>query len=478
MPKSPIVGTAYVARSKNLANNLCINLYLESVETKEGSSPNALLPCPGLVTALTLGVGPIRAAKTVGTTLYVVSGNAIFAVYAGLEKKLLGTLGSSSGQVYIEYNDVQVGFFDQLGLMVWTPATSTLSFVTLPFTGTVGMPASLDTLTLLTQPGTYNIWQCNENDLTTWDPLNFTTEDGNAEPVVGLAAIHDQVIVLKQFSACFYVNEGNNGFSFGRLDGLYAEVGCVTASSIVTLGESVIFLGQAFNEQPKVYLLRAYEPQAVSTYAIDLAIEGYPTSTDATGFGYSQDGHLFYVLNFPSGNQTWVFDTKETGNLSVPVWHARAAFGSGAFSRYAGSCAAAFGGAIYMGDWQNGNLYTLDLNSYQDNGQTRKWVRSWQALGANVSVAPQKINYLDLQMDTGVGVPAGTNPQLMFRQSFDGGYSWSNDRLVSVGTTGEYQNDIRITRLGATKRGLNSARIFHLSGTDVWFNSLLGADVG
>ena len=53
----------------------------------------------------------------------------------------------------------------------------------LPFSP-VGMPCSIDTLTLCTQPGTYKIWQSNVNDLTTWPALNFTTEDGNAEPVV------------------------------------------------------------------------------------------------------------------------------------------------------------------------------------------------------------------------------------------------------------------------------------------------------
>ena len=44
--------------------------------------------------------------------------------------------------------------------------------------------------------------------------------------------------------------------------------------------------------------------------------------------------------------------------------------------------------------------------------------------------------------------------------------------------TGQLNIDVKFTRLGATKRGLNSDRTFELSSTDVFFPGLLGAEIG
>ena len=477
MDRSPFLGVAYQARSKSLASQRVINLYLESAEVKPGgaSAPAAFFGCPGLVVQLVLGGGPSRAARTAGNLLYAVSGANVYSLTPSLVPTLLGTLATSSGPAYIVANDTQVGFFDSVGLKVWDGAN--LNTVTLPYSGPVGMPAYIDTLCLLTQPGTFNIWQCDSNDLTTWNPLSFTTEDGNAEFVIGLAALHDQVVVFKQYSTCFYVNEGNPGFAFGRLTGVYPVTGCVNATSIAVLNEKVLWLGQNKNENAKVYVLEGYQPQEISTYAIENSINAYSTYQDAYALAYGQDGHPFYVLNFPSGNQTWVLDLKETGLLKTPVWHERAAFQSGLFGLYAGSTAVQFNGQVYMGDYRNGNLYRLDLDNFQDAGQTRKWLRSWRATVVP-SMATEKCNYLDIQCGTGIHVPIGTNPQIVLRQSFDRGYNWSAERYGAIGKTGETMNDIRFTRLGATNRGLNSDRIFELSSTDNFKPAFMASEVG
>jgi len=473
--KSPILGTAYTARSRDLAFQRCINLYLEGVETQTGTAPGALLACPGFIIAAILGSGPVRAQAAIGDGLYVVSGPTVYKIDNGFNLQIIGTLQTTTGMAYILSNPTQVAFFDAAGAWVWNGATFTA--VVLPFTGLVGVPIYQDTLCLLSQPGTFNIWQSNINDFSTWDPLNFTTEDGNAEPIIALAAFHDQVAVLKQFSTCFYVNAGLNGFSFQRLQGVYPDRGCAAAASVVVMDDALLFLGQTTNGTVKVYMIRGYEPLEVSTYAIENTIDNYPTAADATAFGYTQDGHPFYVISFPTGGETWALDLKETGRMKVPVWHQRAGFNQGQFTRYAGSSAVKFDQNIVMGDYRNGNLYLLDLNSNSDAGAPRKWLRSWLATGPS-KYGTAKVNYLDIQMATGSDVPPGTSPQLIFRQSIDNGGSWSPERYLSAGRAGEKALAVHITRLGATGRSMNESRVFELSSTDNFRAELLGAEIG
>jgi hypothetical protein len=478
MAKSPIVGVAYQARSVNLASQRCINLYLESMQTANGAEPTALYACPGLVSALLFPTSPVRAVASLNGVLYAVAGNTVYTLTSSLVATAQGTIGTSSGPAYIEFNDTQVGFCDSTGLWVFEIGGSGLTEVTLPFDGAVGVPASLDTLTVVSQPGTYNIWQCNPNDMTTWDPLNFTTEDGNAQPIVSLQALHDTIFVIKTGSYTPYVNEGNLGFVFGRLDGIYPRVGAYAAPTVKKIGENICWLGNSPEGIPTVYMLAGYEAREVSSYAIATQIQSYSTIADAFAFTYEQEGHPFYVLTFPTGGATWVLDPKETELIKSPVWHERAGFSAGNFIPYAGYCATQFNGQVYMGDRTSGNLYRLDLNNFQDNGQTRKWLRSWRAVGKPTAMQTEKCNYLDIQMDTGEQVPPDGNPQLVLRQSFDGGLNWSAERYISAGMSGETMQDVRFTRLGATKRGLNSDRTFELSSTDVFFASLIGAEIG
>jgi hypothetical protein len=475
MPKSPILGTAYTAKSKDLAFQRCINLYLESMETQSGTAPAVLLACPGLLLSMTLGSGPVRCLSAIGDGFYAISGDTAYQINNALVATPLGTIGTTTGAAYILHNATQVAFFDGTGCWVWS-GTSFAS-VTLPYTGPVGVPVYQDTYGLLSQPGTFNIWQSNINDFTTWDSLNFTTEDGNAEPIVALATIHDQVVVLKQYSTCFYANAGLNGFAFQRLPGIYPGIGCVSAQSVAVLDDTLIFLGSTWNGAAKVYMMRGYEPVEVSTYAIEHTIGEYTTTSDAIGWSYSQEGHPFYVISFPSGGETWVVDLKETGKMKVGVWHQRASFANGQFGLYAGNCAVRFNETVLMGDYSNGNIYRLTLEENTDAGATRKWLRSWLAAGP-AKYGTQKINWLDIQMATGSDVDPNTNPQMIFRQSYDNGANWSAERFIPAGKSGQNALGVHITRLGAGGRSMNQTRAFELSSTDDFRVELLGAEYG
>ena len=80
--KTPILGSSYVARSVNAADNRMVNLYPEA--TPDGGKTAAFLTrCPGLEFLQTIGTGPIRALwahQTNGSDFYVVSGLEVYKV--------------------------------------------------------------------------------------------------------------------------------------------------------------------------------------------------------------------------------------------------------------------------------------------------------------------------------------------------------------------------------------------------------------
>jgi hypothetical protein len=194
--------------------------------------------------------------------------------------------------------------------------------------------------------------------------------------------------------------------------------------------------------------------------------------SDAVGYTYQQDGHAFYVLNFPTADVTWVYDVATQG------WHERAGFSNGLFTRNRGNCQCNFRGNILVGDFENGNIYQLDLVQYADHDQPQKWLRSWRALPTGQNNLKRTSQHsLQLTCESGVGLNTGQgyDPQVMLRWSDDGGHTWSNEHWASIGKIGEYGFRAIWRRLGMTLKLRD--RVYEVSGTDPVKIDIVGAEL-
>lgn len=129
-----------------------------------------------------------------------------------------------------------------------------------------------------------------------------------------------------------------------------------------------------------------------------------------------------------------------------------------------------------LGDYQTGKIYAFNPATLTDNGAQRKWVRRWRALPGDTTSAVS-FAYLNVGLETGTEIPAGSLPQLVLRWSDDGGKTWSGNRIVPVGATGQTAFTVKFNRLGSTRRFGGSTRIFELSSTDPFKVSIMGAQV-
>lgn len=347
--------------------------------------------------------------------------------------------------------------------------------LSLPFTNPTSA-AYQDGFGLVNQAGTNQWWQSDLNDLSYWDALNFSSADAEPDNIQALADVHEEVIIFKQTNCEVWVNAGLSGFAFQRLQGVHIEYGCGAVFSVAKAGDHLIWLSQNEQGVNEIRLLNGYEARKISTTAIDYAISQYPITSDAIGYAYQQGGHLFYVITFPAGNTTWTYDVTESATAGQPLWHQRAAFSNGQFLRHQSNCFVFFGGKSVVGDYRNGNLYALDTDALTDAGVQRKWLRSWRAL-QQPTFDPVTFESLQIDMQTGIGIPDGTNPQCMLRWSDDGGHTWSNYRIAAVGATGQTALRVKFNRLGSTRRNHGLDRYFELSSTDQFPVALIGANL-
>jgi hypothetical protein len=472
--KTPILGSSYVARSVNAADNRMVNLFPEVIP--EGGKEAAFLSrCPGLQFLQTIGTGPIRglwAHQTNGTDFYVVSGVQVFKLSSLTgTPTLLGTV-SGTGPVSIADNGTQIFFACNGPSYIYNEVTNVFQQITDPdFPGaqTVGY---LDGYFVFTEPSSQRVWVTSIFEGTQIDALDFASAEGSPDGLVGLIVDHREAWLFGTDSVEVWYDAGLADFPLTRIQGAFNEIGCVATFSIAKLDNGLFWLGTDARGQGIVYRANGYTGTRVSTHAVEYAIAQYGNLADAIAYTYQQEGHAFYVLTFPTGNATWVYD------VATGAWHERAGWDNGAFMRHRSNCQCNFGGNIIVGDFENGNIYRFNLDVFADNGGIQKWLRSWRALPTGQNNLKRTAHHslqLDCQSGVGLNLGQGSDPQVMLRWSDDGGHTWSNEHWASLGKIGQYFYRVFWRRLGMTLKLRD--RVYEVSGTDPVKIAIVGAEL-
>jgi hypothetical protein len=150
--------------------------------------------------------------------------------------------------------------------------------------------------------------------------------------------------------------------------GAVMHLGCMAPFSVVRLGNGVAWIGGDVRRGVrKAYHAVGYNPVAVSTPAVEAQWAGYSMVSDAVAFTYADQGHELWIINFPTADATWAYDT------STGWWHQRGWWNGTSWDRIRTwvHCVVTFPGGAdthYGGDWQNGNVYIMSRQYKTDNG--------------------------------------------------------------------------------------------------------------
>ena len=470
--KTPILGGSYVARSVNAADNRMVNLFPEIVpEGSGGKEAGFLQRCPGLRVLATVGSGPIRGLWVTNGVAYVVSGSQFYSLDTSWNATLIGAV-SGTGPVSMSDNGVQIFIACNPDGYIYNTSTSILGAITDPDFPGAGSVGYIDGYFVFNEPNSQRFWVTAILDGTSINALDFASAEGYPDNVIALIVDHLEIFLFGTTSVEVWYDAGTPDFPMARIQGAFMEVGCEAAYSVAKLDNSVFFLGSDARGRGLVYRINGYTPARISNNALEYAIQSYGNITDAIGYTYQQGGHPFYVLIFPSAGATWVYD------VSTQLWHERAGFSNGQFTRHRSNCQMSFNDQIVVGDYQDGRVYAFDLDVFADGGQIQRWLRSWRALPTGQNTLKRTAQHsLQLDCETGVGLNSGqgSDPQAMLRWSDDGGHTWSNEHWKSMGAIGNYGFRTIWRRLGMTEKIRD--RVYEVSGTDPVKIAIMGAEL-
>lgn len=326
---------------------------------------------------------------------------------------------------------------------------------------------------IFNQPGTRTFYTTGPTPYQILFPGAFySLKDSSTDNLVTLFENERELWLIGERTSEVWYNAGNPNFAFSRVPGVGPQIGCGAVNSIARVADKLIWLGRNEQGENMVVTNNQYSWERLSTHAVEHAISGYPLVSDAIGYGYEEEGHIFYVLTFPTADTTWVFD------LTSRLWHQRASFNptTGAFHRDSSNCFMNFADLRLVGDYQTGQMHQLSRQVYTDNGNPLVSVRRTPHQWRKPTRQQVFFSQMQIEFTPGVGLQSGqgSSPQAMLRWSDDGGFTWSNQHWTTIGKVGQTRNRAIWRQVG----GQNVRdRIWEVSFSDPVPRDIIGATV-
>jgi hypothetical protein len=470
----PLLGGAYVARSVIAEAQRCLNLYPET-NPKDAVTPTTHYPTPGLTR---LGAAPIAGMWrglyfATNRVLYGVCGPKVYSINESWVCTELGTIPNATtpvsmtdnGEYLIIVDGGAVGWTVELGSGIFAPIADA-NFLGADFVG------YLDTFLVFNEPGTKNFYSSDSNAIT-FDPTYKAGKTGFPDKIVALVVNHVEIWLIGERTTEIWSNAGTPGLPFQRIAGVFIQHGCAAKYSVASYNLQLFWLSQDNNGQALVLLGSNYQVKNISTPALSDALAKYSAIDDAIGFVYQQGNHVFYVLTFPTESKTWCYD------MSTDMWHERAYVDSnGVEQRIRANCTAFAYGQNVVGDWNNGLLYSLDLNNFTDNGTPIVRRRGFPHVMNDGKVVYHAQFIANVEVGTGSGnenpLPGmeARTPVLNLRWSDTKGKTWSQPVAASLGAIGEYETAPSWRDLGSARD-----RVYELFWSENCMVALNGAYV-
>jgi hypothetical protein len=275
-----------------------------------------------------------------------------------------------------------------------------------------------------------------------WNGLDVAAAESKPDLLVAMAESKSELWLFGSNSIEVWYDNGNPvGPPFTKRVGSDINIGCLAPYSVTNVSDLLVWVdSRGFIVQSDVSNLfrdqsTGYTLKKISTEELDAELATYPLLNDAIGMTYVDRGHVMYEVTFPAAKKTWVRD------FTTETWHERNHTNSelGTLEHSLNQYCDTYNGLIISGGIRDNKIYLLSSTIYDDNGDliTRIFTTphyedpDFKLIG---------VNDIELKVKTGstslTGYSSMANVMMQF--SNDGGYTWSNEELRPIGSTGEY----------------------------------------
>lgn len=467
--KIPLVGGDYAHPSTPFDAQQTINMFPErgGAQSKAGA---ILRRWPGLLLfkALTLSTGPIRGKgmyESSNHRLFVIRASALIEVDAAGTETSRGTLSTSFGPVSMTDNGFELVIADGTKLYQMVFSTNVLTIIT------DGSPPStspvvdfVDGYIFGFNPDSAILGEFQHSELrdaNSWSSLDTYNAESSPDKMVSLIANSGKIWAFGSKSFEVWFNTGAATGTWNRLSGTPKDIGCASSQSVAKMSGHVFWLGASKEGRAIIYMSQGYEAVEISTKPLESWINSVSDVSDAIGFTMQIEGHFLYMITFQTGDRTYVYDMTENEWFRVAYRNTE----TGEQGRYRILAYAFFNNKNLVGDFSNGNIYELDINTFTDNGDPQVCERYFPYF----QDTKERIFWRSLQIDveSGVGLSnditfnsggtGGASPEIQLRWSNNGGRSFGDWHEMAIGEMGEY-----LTRAKFNRLGISRDRVYHV----------------
>lgn len=436
-----------------------INWYV--IENQNGKKSMALCRVPGYKLEIeTESSGYYSRANglfSFENALYSVIGNFVYRIEPDLTINQIGSIATIEGYMSISANNArQIIFVDGTNGFIYDTIAETFTQITDPnFPINPPMVSFLDGFFVAIVGNTNTFVLSAPNNGLAWtfaDNVEYATANAYPGILTALAVVNRRLFLFKEQSTEVWYNAGASDFPFKRDNNAIFSFGCATKNSIA-VGEGLLFfMSLDQNGDYSIMMSDGSDPGKVSTSSVDNVLNSLLNPLDVDSIiRKTEDGHLFYQINWTSDDITLVYDvnTKFWHRMTLNPKIPREEFPFLGKTRHiANSHAFAFD-QHFIGSYKSSNIYSLSLNYSNNDNEPIVCTRVFRHL-IQQNYRALQIDGLQLDFQTGIGANDGIyiDPAAYLSTSKNGGISFGNEMRAPLGRLGRRDQRVIWYQLG------------------------------
>lgn len=425
MQPIPLGYQSYKSRSLAIQGQRLINMYSEKMPDNS-IYPYMLISRGGLLEQVDFGTdAPIRGMRVFNGFLWVVCGFKVYRVDTGLNITEIADITNDTKPVMMEDNSLQLAIltndndyyvFDGDG----TPVATAIPFI-------IGSITFAAQSIIANKLNTREFYLSDVGDAATFDLLTVLTAEQSSDLIIRVYFAGNSLYIFKERSIQFYYFDTVSGLLRTDIGRNLSTIGIAGKLAVCQIDETVFFVG---NDRI-LYAFLNFKAQKISTFAIDNELQLMESIDDCVLSTFCESGHKFVMFNFPTGQQTYVYDTGEG------LFHERYTYGRTDWNVIAPTV---FDGFLFLGDKSISKLYRLSSVVYRD-GIAVPIERIVHTPTISKNRKRLFFKKIQLDFDEGLGEVTGddVDPQVVMQYSDDGSRTFNNELWRSMGAAGKFQ---------------------------------------